>query len=342
YIAPVEVCDLQNPMFKDKLGEENYLKFAEELEMLDTAGEDFSRQAVIEGRLTPVFFGSAMNNFGVQLLLDGFLDYAVPPAPRKSKDTLIKPEDDTFSGFIFKIQANMDPKHRDRIAFMRVCSGRFERDMQAFHSNSGRKIRLSNSQKLFGQERETVNEAYAGDIVGFVGNSNFGIGDTIAEDQSVLFSEIPHFAPEHFVFMQNPNPSDYKKFRDGLDQLLQEGVIQAFYIRNAAQKIPLLGAVGPLQFEVVQYRLENEYGAKSRLEQTNWKVLRWFSSEITEEELNNLVLPAGASIAVDKDENRVILFTSEYSMGYFSSKYPDVELGEVPVETGKKEMKRTG
>jgi peptide chain release factor 3 len=342
YKAPVEVFDLQNPLFKDKLSEENYSRFVEELEMLDTAGEIFNRDAVLDGGLTPVFFGSAMNNFGVQLLLDGFLDYAVPPAPRKSKDLIVRPEDDTFSGFIFKIQANMDPKHRDRIAFMRVCSGRFERDMQAFHSNSGRKIRLSNSQKLFGQERETVNEAYAGDIVGFVGNSNFGIGDTITDDQSILFNEIPHFAPEHFVFMHNPNPSDYKKFRDGLDQLLQEGVIQAFYIKNAAQKIPLLGAVGPLQFEVVQYRLESEYGAKSRLEQTNWKVLRWFSKEITDEDLNKLVLPAGASIAVDKDENRVILFTSEYSMGYFNSKYPDIELGEVPFEVSPEEMKQTG
>ncbi len=342
YKAPVEVFDLNNPLFKEKLNDDNYAKFVEELEMLNIAGEDFNHDAVIDGKLTPVFFGSAMNNFGVQLLLDSFLDYAVPPAPRKSMDRVIKPEDDTFSGFIFKIQANMDPKHRDRIAFMRVCSGKFERDMQAFHSNSGKKIRLSNSQKLFGQERETVNEAYAGDIVGFVGNSNFGIGDTISDDQTILFKEIPHFAPEYFVFIHNPNPSDYKKFRDGLDQLLQEGVIQAFYIKNAAQKIPLLGAVGPLQFEVVQYRLESEYGAKSRLEQTNWKVLRWFSSEILDEELNQLVLPAGASIAIDKDENRVALFTSEYSMGYFKGKYPDVELGEVPFESDSLEMKQTG
>jgi peptide chain release factor 3 len=340
--APVEVFDVHDPLFRDRLNEENYIKFVEELEMLDTAGENFNRDAVLEGKLTPVFFGSAINNFGVQLLLDGFIDYAVSPAPRRSMDTVISPDSCTFSGFIFKIQANMDPKHRDRIAFMRVCSGKFERDMQAFHSNSGKRIRLSNSQKLFGQERETLNEAYAGDIVGFVGNSNFGIGDTISGDQSILYKEIPHFAPEHFVFIHNPNPSDYKKFRDGLEQLLQEGVIQAFYIKNAAQKIPLLGAVGPLQFEVVQYRLESEYGAKSRLEQTNWKVLRWFSDDISDDQLNQLVLPSGASVAIDKDANHVILFTSEYSMGYFKSKYSDVELGEVPFEIDKQEMKKTG
>ncbi|HSD62228.1 MAG TPA: peptide chain release factor 3 [Ignavibacteriaceae bacterium] len=342
YIAPVEVYDLNNPLFKEKLNEENYAKFIEELEMLNIAGEDFNHDAVVEGKLTPVFFGSAMNNFGVQLLLDSFLDYAVPPAPRKSISGIIKPDDDKFSGFIFKIQANMDPKHRDRIAFMRVCSGRFERDMQAYHSNTGKKIRLSNSQKLFGQERETINEAYAGDIVGFVGNSNFGIGDTITEEQSILYKEIPHFAPEHFIFINNPNPSDYKKFRDGLEQLLQEGVIQAFYIKNAAQKIPLLGAVGPLQFEVVQYRLESEYGAKSRLEQTNWKVMRWFSDKISGEEIDKLILPAGAAIATDKDENFVILFTSEYSMNYFKGKYPEVELGEVPFERDQLVMKQTG
>ena len=340
--APVEVFDLQNPLFREKLSEENYSKFIEELEMLDTAGEHFTRKAVIEGKLTPVFFGSAMNNFGVQLLLDGFLEYAAPPASRKSMDTIINPDSETFSGFIFKIQANMDPRHRDRIAFMRVCSGRFERDMLAYHSNSGKKIRLSNSQKLFGQERETINEAFAGDIVGFVGNSNFGIGDTITQDQLIFYKEIPHFAPEHFVFMHNPNPSDYKKFRDGLDQLLQEGVVQAFYLKNAAQKIPLLGAVGPLQFEVVQYRLESEYGAKSRLEQTNWKVLRWISNIISDEELDKFILPAGASIAIDKDENRVILFSSEYSMGYFTGKYPDIKLGEVPFETTENEIRKTG
>ncbi len=333
FIAPVSIHDLSDPRVKEKLSEENYSRLIEEIEMLDTAGEKFDPAAVIDGKLTPVFFGSAMNNFGVQLLLDGFLNYAVPPAPRNSSIGIIKPEDETFTGFIFKIQANMDPKHRDRIAFLRVCSGKFNRDMQAIHASSGKKIRLSNSQKLFGQERETVDEAFPGDIIGFVGNSNFGIGDTITEDSSIVYKEIPKFAPEHFVFMLNPNPSNYKKFRDGLDQLLQEGVIQAFYLKNSAQKIPLLGAVGPLQFEVVQFRLESEYGAESILEQTNWKVLRWISPNTEGNQLDNIILPAGAAFAADASERNVILLTSEWSLNYFIEKYPKVELSDIPFET---------
>jgi len=330
FIAPVSIHDLSDPIVKNKLSENNYNKLIEEIEMLDTAGEQFDSNEVSDGGLTPVFFGSAMNNFGVQLLLDGFLNYAVPPAPRNSLKGIIKPEDDVFSGFIFKIQANMDPKHRDRIAFLRVCSGTFTRDMQAIHVNSGKKIRLSNSQKLFGQERETVDEAFPGDIIGFVGNSNFGIGDTITEDPSIVYKEIPKFAPEHFVFMHNPNPSNYKKFRNGLDQLLQEGVIQAYYLKNSGHKVPVLGAVGPLQFEVVQYRLESEYGAESRLEQTNWKVLRWISPEVNTESLEDIVLPAGAAIANDSSEEPVILFTSEWSLNYFKEKFPKIELSDIP------------
>ncbi len=332
FIAPVSVHDLSDPLVKEKLSEENYAKLIEEIEMLDTAGEQFDPAAVVEGKLTPLFFGSAMNNFGVQLLLDGFLNYAIPPAPRNSSIGIVKPEDENFSGFIFKIQANMDPKHRDRIAFLRVCSGKFTRDMQATHTASGKKIRLSNSQKLFGQERETVDEAFAGDIIGFVGNSNFGIGDTITENPSIVYKEIPKFAPEHFVYMHNPNPSNYKKFRDGLDQLLQEGVIQAYYLKNSAHKVPLLGAVGPLQFEVVQYRLESEYGAESRLEQTNWKVLRWISPSVSNDQLENVVMPAGAAIAIDSSERTVILLTSEWSLNYFIEKYPKIELSDIPFE----------
>jgi peptide chain release factor 3 len=330
YIAPVSILDITDPFVKERLSEENYRIVVEELEMLEIAGEAFNAKSVLEGALTPVFFGSAMNNFGVQLLLDGFLEYAVPPAPRISSRGIIDPDNDIFSGFVFKIQANMDPKHRDRIAFLRVCSGKFTRDMQAIHVETNKKIRLSNSQKMFGQDRETVDEAYAGDIIGFVGNSNFGIGDTISEDPSIVFDEIPKFAPEHFVFMNNPNPSNYKKFRDGLDQLLQEGVVQCFYLKNSMQKVPLLGAVGPLQFEVVQYRLNDEYGAESRLEQTNWKLLRWLHPAITPEQQNEIILPAGAAFAFDTDERVVILFTSEWSMNYFVEKNPKIAISDIP------------
>ncbi len=342
YKAPVEIHDPAGDFVKNRLSEENYNKFVEEIEMIETAGAEFKKDAVIEGKLTPVFFGSAVNNFGIELLLNGFLEYALPPTSRDSSEGEIMPEDKRFSGFIFKIQANMDPKHRDRIAFMRVCSGRFQRDMQAFHPKTGKKIRLSNSQKLFGQERETVDEAFAGDIIGFIGNSNFGIGDTITDDSNIIYNEIPKFAPEYFVFMHNPNPSNYKKFRDGLDQLLQEGVVQSFYLKSSAQKIPLLGAVGPLQFEVVQYRLQDEYGAESRLEQTNWKICRWISPEIEEQLKSTILLPAGAAWAYDTEEREVILFTSEWSLNYFKEKNPNADLNDIPFERTLTELKKTG
>lgn len=330
YKAPVSVHDITSDEVKSRLSKEVYEKFVEDLEMLEIAGSDFNRNLILNGKLTPVFFGSAMNNFGVQLLLDGFLEYATSPAPRFSINGKVDPENEIFSGFVFKIQANMDPRHRDRIAFMRVCSGKFTRDMQAFHSRTNKKIRLSNSQKLFGQDRETVDEAVAGDIVGFVGNSIFGIGDTLTEDPKIIYNEIPKFAPEHFVFIHNPVPANYKKFRDGLEQLLQEGVIQVCYLKNSHAKVPILGAVGPLQFEVVQYRLESEYGAPSRLEQTNWKVLRWISPHHTEEEISSLVMPAGASLAFDNEERPIILLTSEWSYNYFKEKYPKIILSDIP------------
>jgi peptide chain release factor 3 len=342
FIAPVEIMDFNDQFIKERFSEEIFSSFSEDLEILDTAGAGFDSDAITNGKLTPVFFGSAANNFGVQLLLDGFLEYALPPSPRFSVNGIVNPDDEAFSGFVFKIQANMDPRHRDRIAFMRICSGKFERDMQAFHANLGKKVRLSNSQKMFGQERETVDEAYAGDIIGFIGNSNFGIGDTITTDASIIFHEIPRFAPEHFAFMHNPNPSNYKKFRDGLDQLLQEGVIQTFYMKNSLQKIPLLGAVGPLQFEVVQYRLENEYGAPSKLEFTNYKVLRWVSPGIPADVINNLLLPAGAAWAYDSEERLVLLLTSEWSLNYFIEKNPKINLQDIPFDADFEEKKKFG
>jgi len=331
FIAPVSIHTINDPLVKEKLGGEIFSKTVEELEILEAAGEQFDVEKIKEGKLTPVFFGSAKNNFGVQLLLDGFLNYALPPVPRKSTSGIIATDNPVLTGFIFKIQANIDPKHRDRIAFMRICSGKFLRDMQAVHASSGKKIRLSNSQKMFGQERETIDEAVAGDIIGFVGNPIFGIGDTITEDPSIVYKEIPRFAPEHFVMLHNPHPGNYKKFRDGLDQLLQEGVVQAFYLKNSYQKVPVLGAVGPLQFEVVQYRMQDEYGAESRMEQTNWKVLRWIDEDILEKKADEILLPAGAAWAFDGENRPVILFTSEWSLNYFMEKNRDIELFDIPL-----------
>ncbi|MGH7996452.1 MAG: peptide chain release factor 3, partial [Opitutaceae bacterium] len=266
YRAPVAVTSLDDPTVRSKLDDRTYAECVEQLAMLDGAGHPFDLDAVRAGLQTPVYFGSAVNNFGIQLLLDGFLRDSVPPQPRRNaRDGLAIPVDHPkFTGFVFKIQANMDPKHRDRIAFLRVCSGEFVRDMNVVHARSGRTVRLSSSHKLFGQERATVDEAWPGDVIGLVGHDAFGIGDTLTDDRSVLFDEIPRFPPEVFAYLSNPNPADSKKFRSGLEQLLQEGVVQSFAPRAAPPGSTLLAAVGPLQFEVVLYRLHSEYGAESR------------------------------------------------------------------------------
>ncbi len=245
---------------------EAYARMVEELAMLDGAGAAFNHPAVLAGKLTPVFFGSAVNNFGVQLLLDAFLEFAPAPQAHFVDERAIPPEEPGFSGFIFKIQANMDPKHRDRLAFVRICSGRFERDMTVTHTRTGRKLRLSSSHKLFGRDRETIDEAYPGDVVGLVGHTDFRIGDTLAEDPVLVYREIPRFTPECFAWLHSSSTAQFKRFREGLEQLLQEGVVQSFLLKDASQRVPLLGAVGPLQFEVVQYRMQSEYGAESRLE----------------------------------------------------------------------------
>ena len=366
--APVSVGGLHDPEIRGQLDEATFLKTVEELEMLEHAGEIFDDAAVLAGLSTPVFFGSASNNFGVQLLLDGFLKHAPSPKGRNVSvvaqasrlfvsetkilssqendiseihgqdaraTTFIAPENPAFSGFIFKIQANMDPKHRDRIAFIRVCSGKFERDMTVHHSRSEKKVRLSSSHKIFGNERETVDEAFPGDVIGLVGHDSFGIGDTLTTDPKIHYKEIPRFTPEAFSYLHNPNTGKYKQFRQGLDQLLQEGVIQALYLRNSSIKTPLLAAVGPLQFEVVQFRLESEYGAESRLEAAPWNVVRWLPTTIKEDELDSLTLPTGAKLAYDIGKNPVVLFQNEWSANYFGETNKGVELSALPVQTAR-------
>jgi peptide chain release factor 3 len=333
--APVEVVGLHDDLIRGRLDAATYARTVEELEMLDMAGHEFDEAAVLAGKTTPVFFGSGINNFGVQLLLDGFLKHSPPPKPRVMAGTEIAPEHPAFSGFIFKIQANMDPKHRDRIAFIRVCSGKFERDMTVHHSRSEKKVRLSSSHKIFGNERETVDEAFPGDVIGLVGHDSFGIGDTLTTDPQILYKEIPRFTPEAFSYLHNPNTAKYKQFRQGLDQLLQEGVIQALYLRNSSIKTPLLAAVGPLQFEVVQFRLESEYGALSRLEAAPWTVVRWLPTDIKEDDLDALSLPSGARIAYDIGKNPVVLFQNEWSANYFGETNKGIVLTAIPIQTAR-------
>jgi peptide chain release factor 3 len=331
YRSPVSIGGFDDPLIRGRLSDEAFARVSEELEMLEGAGETFDEASVLAGKTTPVFFGSGVNNFGVQLLLDGFLRHSPPPKPRIMAGTQISPTHPEFSGFIFKIQANMDPRHRDRIAFVRVCSGKFERDMTVIHPRTEKKVRLSSSHKLFGNEREVVNEAYPGDIIGLVGHSEFGIGDTLTTDRNIWYKEIPRFTPESFAYLHNPNTAKFKQFRTGLDQLLQEGVIQVLQLRDAATKVPLLAAVGPLQFEVVQYRLESEYGAVSRLEPAPWAVVRWLPLEFQEADIDGLSLPSGARVAYDMGRNPVILFPNEWAAEYFPRTNAGIVLSNLPI-----------
>ncbi len=327
YRAPVKTGGLDDQAIRDMLPEHIYKAVRDEVEMLEGAGADFDPAAVLSGRTTPVYFGSALNNFGVQILLDGFLEHSAPPMPRRSREGAIAPTHPPFSGFVFKIQANMDPRHRDRIAFIRVVSGKFSRDMTVTHTRTGRVVRLSNAAKLFGRDRETVDEAWPGDVVGIVGNAQFSIGDTLTEDPSIEYNEIPHFAPECFAYLENPVPANYKRFRDGLSQLLQEGVVQCYEIPDSMRKVPLLAAVGPLQFEIVQYRLEAEYGAASKVELAPWTVTRWIDPEFGDKEL---MLPTNVKLALDGQGRRVVLLPDEWALRYFTDRNPDVGLSDLP------------
>jgi peptide chain release factor 3 len=359
YQAPVNVTSLDDPQVRAKLDDDTYAAVTEQLAMLDGAGHPLDLDAIRHGRQTPVYFGSAVNNFGVELLLNGFLRESVPPAPRRAltvtgvglediaraaaqpateENSRVIPVDyPKFSGFIFKIQANMDPKHRDRIAFLRVCSGRFARDMVVTHQRTGRQVRLSSSHKLFGQERETVDEAWPGDVIGLVGHDAFGIGDTLTEDRTLLYHEIPRFPPEVFTYISNPTAGDAKKYRAGLEQLLQEGVVQSFTARNAPPGATLLAAVGPLQFEVVQWRLQSEYGAESRLAATPWTILKWVDippSLLGPKgfDFNRVVVATGVSFGADKFDHPVALFPNEWTLRYFTEKNPELKLSDLPPE----------
>ncbi|GAB4251822.1 MAG: peptide chain release factor 3 [Candidatus Methylacidiphilales bacterium] len=327
--APVQVAGIEDDIVRAALAPDVHARVRTELELLEGAGAAFDQAAIDAGRLSPVFFGSAANNFGVEFLLRRFLDLAPPPAPRLSGGQSVDPYQSGFSGFVFKIQANMNPKHRDHVAFIRIVSGTFRRDMSVWHERTGKRIRLSNSQRLFARERETVDEAYAGDIVGLVGNFGFLIGDTLSEEPGIQFNEIPHFPPECFAFLRATSTSQMKRFREGLDQLLREGLAQAFDLRDAVSRAPLLGAVGPLQFEVIQYRLQSEYGADSRLESATWQTVRWFAETTP----GNLVLPSGTAQAFDAQDRPVLLFPNNWAVTYFQESNPGIELLTSPAPT---------
>ena len=305
----------------------------EELELLEGAGADLNLELVHAGELSPVFFGSAMTNFGVRPFLDAFLELAQRPTARTSREGPVDPLRPGFSGFVFKLQANMDPRHRDRVAFVRVCSGHFEKDMTVQHARSGRAIRLSRPQKLFGQDREVVEDAYPGDVIGLNNPGMFAIGDTLYHGPRVEYEGIPCFSPEIFAWLRNPNPSAFKSFRKGVNELREEGAVQVLYDNDASKRDPILAAVGQLQLEVVQYRLENEYGVKTRVEPMEFNVARWVSGGWPALEAVGRIF--NCKTVRDPWDRPVLLFRNDWNLNQLREDHPDLELASVaPVVSG--------
>ncbi|HET9097789.1 MAG TPA: peptide chain release factor 3 [Candidatus Baltobacteraceae bacterium] len=306
--AREQVADVNDPLIHSLLDEQSYREFREGLELLEGAGADFEHDAMLRGEVTPVFFGSAVTNFGVQLFLDNFVRMAPPPAARAG----VEPTREEFSGFVFKIQANMDPRHRDRVAFVRVCSGKFERDMTVRNVRTGKDVRLSRAMRLFASERESLDAAYAGDVVGLANPGVFAIGDTICEGKPVQFEPIPAFAPEHFASVRSIDTGTYKSFGKGIAQLREEGAIQVLYPYGSMRTEPILAAVGALQFEVVKYRLESEYNVKTIFTSLPYSVARHVIGE--RELIGGAKLPSNAKLVEDWDGRPIALFESEWSL----------------------------
>ena len=305
----------------------------EELELLDGAGADLDLELVHAGELSPVFFGSAMTNFGVRPFLDAFLELAQKPTARQSAAGEVDPLSPDFTGFVFKLQANMDPRHRDRVAFVRVCSGKFEKDMAVRHARSGKTIRLSRPQKLFGQDREVVDEAFPGDVIGLNNPGMFAIGDTLYVGSKVEYEGIPCFSPEIFAWLRNPNPSAFKSFRKGVNELREEGAVQVLYDTDQSKRDPILAAVGQLQLEVVQYRLENEYGVQTRIEPLGFSVARWVSGGWPALEKVGRIF--NCKTVRDAWDRPVLLFKNDWNLNQLAEDHPDLELSAVaPVVSG--------
>jgi len=321
--------ELDDPALETLIPGDILSALREELEILGEIVEPLDLERVMRQEQTPVFFGSGYNNFGVQQFLDKFLEIAQTPKGRVNmggaEAEVIKPETEDFSGFVFKLQANMDPRHRDRIAFVRVCSGRFEKDMQVTHTRTGKTIRLSAPSKLFAQRRETIETAYPGDIVGFVNPGAFSIGDTISSKKNIKYEGIPSFSPEHFNWIRNPNPSKQKQFKKGISELREEGAVQVLWSTNDYDIDPVLAAVGQLQFEVVASRLQTEYGVDTRYEAMPYEVARWVAGgwDVADKIKDGLF---NAQLFKDGEDRPVLLAKNEWALNNIKEKFPDVEL----------------
>ena len=298
----------------------------DDIDLLDGAGNDFDIDLVRKGELTPVFFGSALNNFGVEPFLQEFLSLTTGPLPREANGELIAPDADFFSAFVFKIQANMNKAHRDRVAFMRICSGRFDKNMDVYHVQGDRKMKISQPQQIMAQEREVVDEAFAGDIIGVFDPGIFSIGDTVVSPgQKFAFKGIPTFAPEHFALVRQKDTMKRKQFVKGMNQIAQEGAIQIFHEPESGMEEVIVGVVGVLQFDVLKYRLENEYNVEIIMENTPYQYIRWI---ISDSDYKTLDLASDTKVVADFKENKLLLFRSEWSIDWALEHNKDLRLQE--------------
>ena len=320
--APMHVADIDDPTLARLIGDAAYAGLQGDIELLAGAGTVFEHDQFLAGKVTPVFFGSALNNFGVEPFLDALLHMAPAPGPRLSTEGVVEPTDEAFSGFIFKMQTNMDPRHRDQLAFLRVCSGRFEKDMLVQHPRLGKKIRMSRPHRLFARERETVEEAFPGDVVGLSNPGLLEIGDTLCTGDSVRFAAIPRFPPERFALLHLRDVTRQKQFHKGLEQLEAEGVIQVFYATDSLRREPILAAVGDLQFDVVEARLTAEYGVQVSVERLGLACARWIEGDV--DAVAAINWPHGSLPVRDRNQALVVMFPSEWGMNYCMNKNPGI------------------
>ena len=326
YRAPVDVSDLDDPHARELIGDNTYLHFRESLDVIRAAGTQFDIDAYLAGRQTPVFFGSAMTNFGLEPFLRTLVELAPHPHARPSDTGIVEPTDERFTGFVFKIQANMDPRHRDRVAFVRVCSGKFTKDMSVSNSRAGRVLRATRAYRFFGRDRETITEAYAGDIIGLVNPGQFAIGDTVHTGAPLRFLDIPRFPAEHFGRLRLQD-TRYKQFDEGLKQLEEEGLMQVFYVESGRRE-PIVGVVGALQFDVIASRLRTEYGVEIVVDPSTFTAARW----IADPNKPIPLLGGATTAAIDRQGRRVLLFANEWEVQYFEKQNPTFALlAESPV-----------
>jgi peptide chain release factor 3 len=317
-----EICsDLDDPKLKERVPEEFLSKLKEDLELIEGAGHAFDEKEFLAGRLSPVFFGSAVNNFGVQELLDSFVKYAPGPLPRAAAERSVHPEEENFTGLVFKIQANMDPKHRDRCCFLRICSGEFVQGMTAHHARLDRDYRINNALQFMSQERKNVDRAYAGDIIGINDRGTLMIGDTLTSGENLKFTGIPQFSPDLFALVDLKNPIKMKQLQKGVEQLAEEGSSQVFRRKHNSDLI--LGVVGRLQFEVVKFRLLNEYGADAIFTNLPYTASRWYRCG-DKDALAKFENFYGSQIVFDVRDYPILLIKNEWEQKYVQEKHPEV------------------